>query len=173
MPARISEMKRPSSMKACRCASNWGPQFPDPRARRFSFRRVNAARFGHGGGVTLLKPFELALQFVDARYCGCPLGRTNTVCLDHRVGVTLRIPFELALQFADARYRGIPLCLFLLEHEGTKLANRPQAFPEIRCVARIGRAMHQLCDCRVHIEAMAEKRSEMLGQLDGAIHQSV
>src|SRR5262245_47759779 len=54
-----------------------------------------------------------------------------------------------------------------------KLADHPQAFPDIVCVARIGRAMHQLCDCRVHIEAMAEKRSEMLGQLDRAIHQSV
>ncbi len=33
--------------------------------------------------------------------------------------------------------------------------------------------MHQFFDRRVHIEATAEKGSEMLGQLDGTIHQPV
>src|SRR6266481_3550679 len=61
----------------------------------------------------------------------------------------------------------------LLKPEGAKPANHPQAFRDIRCVARIGRAMQQLFDRRVRIEAMAEKRSEIIGQLDRAIHQSV
>jgi hypothetical protein len=39
--------------------------------------------------VTLLKPFELALQFVDARYCCSPLRRTNTVCLGDRFALKL------------------------------------------------------------------------------------
>src|SRR6266568_648210 len=41
-----------------------------------------------------------------------------------------------------------------------KLADHPQAFPDIVCVARITRAVQQSCDCRVHVEAGAEKRSE-------------
>src|SRR6266702_7240266 len=54
-----------------------------------------------------------------------------------------------------------------------KLADHPQAFADIVCVARITRAVHQSCDCRVHVEAGAEKGPEMLSQLDRAIHQSV
>src|SRR5262249_36661738 len=51
-------------------------------------------------------------------------------------------------------------------YRSAKLADHPQAFADIVRVARIGWAMHQPCDCRVHIEAMAEERSEMPGQLD-------
>jgi hypothetical protein len=62
---------------------------------------------------------------------------------------------------------------FLLEHQACGARPSSASIPgRPLCCAGTG-ATHQFFDCRVDVEAMAQEGSEVLGQLDGAIHQSV